>query len=69
VSRELRTPLATMPGKLMPRYCRNYRAPPEKFLPILTHIRSNGQHLLDISKIEAGQFELNLGECASGSIV
>jgi signal transduction histidine kinase len=53
-----------------------YGALPEKSLPILTRIRSNGKHLLglintvlDISKIEAGQFKLNLGEYALGSIV
>jgi signal transduction histidine kinase len=53
-----------------------YGALPEESLPILTRIRSNGKHLLglfntvlDISKIEAGQFKLNLGEYALASIV
>jgi signal transduction histidine kinase len=76
MSHELRTPLAAMLGYAELLQEGIYGAPPEKFLPILTRIRSNGKHLLglintvlDISKIEAGQFKLNLGEYALGSIV
>src|SRR5262245_301753 len=76
MSHELRTPLAAMLGYAELLQEGLYGAPPEKFLPILTRIRSNGKHLLglintvlDISKIEAGQFKLNLGEYALGSIV
>jgi signal transduction histidine kinase len=76
MSHELRTPLAAVLGYAELLQEGIYGAPPEKFLPILTRIRSNGQHLLglintvlDISKIEAGQFKLNLGEYALGSIV
>jgi signal transduction histidine kinase len=62
MSHELRTPLAAMLG----------------YAELLQEgiIRSNGKHLLglintvlDISKIEAGQFKLNLAEYALGSIV
>jgi len=73
VSRELRTPLAAMLGYAEVLQEGIYGAPPEKFLPILTRISSNGKHLLglintvlDISKTEAGQFKLNLGELRVG---
>ena len=76
MSHELRTPLAAVLGYAELLQEGIYGALPEKSLPILTRIRSNGQHLLglintvlDISKIEAGQFKLNLGEYALGSIV
>jgi len=76
MSHELRTPLAAMLGYAELLQEGIYGAPPEKFLPILTRIRSNGKHLLgltntvlDISNIEAGQFKLNLAEYALGSIV
>jgi len=76
MSHELRTPLAAMLGYAELLQESIYGALPEKSLPILTRIRSNGNHLLglintilDISKIEAGQFKLNLGEYALGSIV
>ena len=49
---------------------------PEKSLDALTRIRSNGKHLLglintvlDIAKIESGQFSLNLGEYALENVV
>jgi len=48
----------------------------EKSTDALTRIRSNGKHLLglintvlDIAKIESGQFSLNLGEYAVESVV
>ena len=76
MSHELRTPLAAMLGYAELLQEGIYGAPPQKFLPILTRIRSNGKHLLglintvlDVSKIEAGQFKLNLTEYALGSIV
>jgi signal transduction histidine kinase/putative methionine-R-sulfoxide reductase with GAF domain len=76
MSHELRTPLAAMLGYAELLQEGIYDALPEKSLPILTRIRSNGKHLLglintvlDISKIEAGQFKQNLGEYALGSIV
>ena len=76
MSHELRTPLAAVLGYAELLQEGIYGALPEKSLPILTRIRSNGQHLLglintvlDISKIEAGQFKLNVGEYALGNIV
>ena len=76
MSHELRTPLAAMLGYAELMQEGIYGALPEKSLPILTRIRSNGKHLLglintvlDISKIEAGQFKLNLGEYALDGIV
>jgi signal transduction histidine kinase len=76
MSHELRTPLAAMLGYAELLQEGIYGGLPEKSLPILTRIHSNGKHLLglintvlDISKIEAGQFNLNIGEYAWGSIV
>jgi signal transduction histidine kinase len=76
MSHELRTPLAAMLGYAELMQEGVYGALPEKSLPILARIRSNGKHLLglintvlDISKIEAGQFKLNLGAYAWDSIV
>src|SRR5262249_46798960 len=76
MSHELRTPLAAMLGYAELMQEGIYGALPEKSLSILTRIRSNGKHLLglintvlDISKIEAGQFKLNLAEYALSSMV
>jgi signal transduction histidine kinase len=76
MSHELRTPLAAMLGYAELLQEGIYGGLPEKSLPILTRIRSNGKHLLglintvlDISKIEAGQFKLNLAEYALGNLV
>jgi signal transduction histidine kinase len=76
MSHELRTPLAAVLDYAELLREGIYGALPEKSLPILTRILSNGKHLLglintvlDISKIEAGQFKLNVGEFALGSIV
>jgi signal transduction histidine kinase len=76
MSHELRTPLAAMLGYAELLQEGIYDALPEKSLPILARIESNGKHLLglintvlDISKIEAGQFKLNLAEYALGAIV
>ena len=76
MSHELRTPLAAMLGYAELLRENIYGALPEKATPILARIQSNGRHLLglintvlDISKIESGQFKLNLVEYAIGSIV
>jgi signal transduction histidine kinase len=76
MSHELRTPLAAMLGYAELLQEGIYGPLPEKSLPILTRVCSNGKHLLglintvlDISKIEAGQFKLNLGEYALDNIV
>ena len=76
MSHELRTPLAAILGyaELMQEgFC---GALSEKCTGALTRIRSNGQHLLglintvlDIAKIEAGQFSLNNNEYALDSVV
>jgi GAF domain-containing protein len=71
MSHELRTPLAAMLGYAELLQEGIYGALPEKSLSILTRVCSNGKHLLglintvlDISKIEAGQFKLNLSDFA-----
>jgi signal transduction histidine kinase len=76
MSHELRTPLAAILGyaELMEEGFYEPQGP--KSLDALTRIRSNGKHLLglintvlDIAKIESGQFTLNLAEFAIESVV
>ena len=76
MSHELRTPLAAMLGYAELLQENIYGALPDKATPIVERIRSNGRHLLglintvlDISKIESGQFKLNLGEYSLSSMV
>src|SRR5262245_51532031 len=76
MSHELRTPLAAILGyaELMQEGFYERQGP--KSLAALTRIRSNGKHLLglintvlDIAKIESGQFSLNLGEYTLENVV
>jgi signal transduction histidine kinase len=76
MSHELRTPLAAILGfaELMQEGFYEPQGP--KSLECLTRIRSNGKHLLglintvlDIAKIESGQFTLNIGEYTIESVV
>jgi GAF domain-containing protein len=76
MSHELRTPLAAILGYAELMQEGFYEAQGPKSLDALTRIRSNGKHLLglintvlDIAKIESGQFSLNLAEYALSSIV
>ena len=76
MSHELRTPLAAILGYAELIQEGFYGPLPEKSMDALTRIRSNGKHLLglinsvlDIAKIEAGQFSLNLAEYALSSVV
>jgi signal transduction histidine kinase len=76
MSHELRTPLAAMLGYAELLKEGIYGALPDKSTATITRIQSNGKHLLglintvlDISKIEAGQFKLNLAEYALGNVV
>jgi len=76
MSHELRTPLAAILGYAELIQEGFYGAQPEKSLDALTRIRSNGKHLLglintvlDIAKIESGQFTLNMTEYAIESVV
>jgi signal transduction histidine kinase len=76
MSHELRTPLAAILGYAELIQEGFYGALPEKSLDALTRIRSNGKHLLglintvlDIAKIESGQFTLNMSEYAIESVV
>jgi signal transduction histidine kinase len=76
MSHELRTPLAAILGYAELIQEGFYGPQPEKSMDALTRIRSNGKHLLglintvlDIAKIEAGQFSLNLAEYALDSVV
>ena len=76
MSHELRTPLAAILGYAELMQEGFYEAQGAKSLDALTRIRSNGKHLLglintvlDIAKIESGQFSLNLTEYALSSVV
>src|SRR5215470_7754553 len=75
-SRELRTPLAAILGYAELMQEGFYEPLGQKSLDALTRIRSNGKHLLglintvlDIAKIESGQFTLNMAEYAIESVV
>jgi signal transduction histidine kinase len=76
MSHELRTPLAAILGYAELMQEGFYEAQGPKSLDALTRIRSNGKHLLglintvlDIAKIESGQFSLNMAEYAIDSMV
>ena len=76
MSHELRTPLAAILGFAELIQEGFYGPLPDKSMDALTRIRSNGKHLLglinsvlDIAKIESGQFSLNLGEYALENVV
>ena len=76
MSHELRTPLAAMLGYAELLRDGMFGELPEKSVRIIDRIQANGKHLLglintvlDISKVESGQFNLNLGEYSLDSMV
>jgi signal transduction histidine kinase len=76
MSHELRTPLAAILGYAELIQEGFYEPQGPKSLDALSRIRSNGKHLLglintvlDIAKIESGQFTLNMAEYAIESVV
>jgi signal transduction histidine kinase len=76
MSHELRTPLAAILGYAELIQEGFYEPQGPKSLDALTRIRSNGKHLLglintvlDIAKIESGQFTLTMSEYAIESVV
>src|SRR5262249_26570945 len=76
MSHELRTPLAAILGYAELMQEGFYEPQGPNSLAALTRVRSNGKHLLglintvlDIAKIESGQFNLNLGEYALENVV
>jgi GAF domain-containing protein len=76
MSHELRTPLAAILGYAELMQEGFYEPLGQKSLDALTRIRSNGKHLLglintvlDIAKIESGQFTLNMAEYSIESVV
>jgi signal transduction histidine kinase len=76
MTHELRTPLAAILGYAELMQEGFYESQGPKSMDALARIRSNGKHLLglintvlDIAKIEAGQFSLNLGEYALDNVV
>jgi len=76
MSHELRTPLAAILGYAELMQEGFYEPLGQRSLDALTRIRSNGKHLLglintvlDIAKIESGQFTLNMAEYAIESVV
>jgi signal transduction histidine kinase len=76
MSHELRTPLAAVLGYAELIQEGFYGALPEKSMDALTRIRASGKHLLglintvlDVAKIESGQFTLNMAEYAIETVV
>jgi signal transduction histidine kinase len=76
MSHELRTPLAAILGYAELMQEGFYEPQGRRSLDALTRIRSNGKHLLslintvlDIAKIESGQFTLNMAEYAIESVI
>jgi signal transduction histidine kinase len=76
MSHELRTPLAAILGYAELMQEGFYGNQSEKSMDALIRIRSNGKHLLglintvlDIAKIESGQFTLNMDEYAIETLV
>jgi nitrogen-specific signal transduction histidine kinase len=76
MSHELRTPLAAILGYAELIQEGFYEPQGPKSRDALTRIRSNGKHLLglintvlDVAKIESGQFTLNISEYAIESVV
>ena len=76
MSHELRTPLAAMLGYAELMREGLFGALPAEAMSTVERIQANGKHLLglinavlDISKIEAGQYELNLTEYSVRSLV
>jgi GAF domain-containing protein/anti-sigma regulatory factor (Ser/Thr protein kinase) len=76
MSHELRTPLAAILGYAELMEEGFYEPLGEKSMDVLTRIRANGKHLLglintvlDIAKIESGQFSLNIAEYALDNVV
>jgi len=76
MSHELRTPLAAILGYAELMQEGFYEPQGQKSLDALIRIRANGKHLLglintvlDIAKIESGQFTLNMAEYAIESVV
>jgi GAF domain-containing protein/anti-sigma regulatory factor (Ser/Thr protein kinase) len=76
MSHELRTPLAAMLGYAELLRDGMFGELPEKSIRIIERVQANGKHLLglintvlDISKIESGQFQLNLVEYSLDSMV
>src|SRR5215831_2059495 len=76
MSHELRTPMAAILGYAELMQEGFYEPLGQKSLDALTRIRSNGRHLLglintvlDIAKIESGQFTLNMAEYAIEAVV
>src|SRR5262245_25488006 len=76
MSHELRTPLAAILGYAELMQEGFYEPQGPKSLDALARIRSNSKHLLglintvlDIAKIESGQFNLNLGEYALENVI
>ena len=76
MSHELRTPLNAILGYAELMLDNIYGEPSEKMRAVLERLQSNGRHLLglindvlDLSKIEAGQLTLSLGDYSLGDLV